>query len=135
MIRVLTMIALLFATPAWANQCGEADKEIAAYWDNYYAPENAYAFGAKIQEMVRDKDLSGLFSLVKSALKNGPTNASIADKSFEEIFSEDWVSLVLSEDAPCSPTGYRGFMLGHGMIWFNKSEAGWTIIAINGALK
>lgn len=135
--RLFFLLILTFfgISSASAEQCVEADQATADYWENYYTPEGAYAFGEQIRHLVAENDLPGLFALVNGELKNGPKTNDIADKSFEQVFNDDWVNLVLSEPSPCSPVGYRGFMLGHGMIWYTKSEDGWAVIAINGAIK
>lgn len=131
----LLFLSFFSLSSASADQCGDADQATADYWENYYTPEGAYAFGEQIRYLVTEKDLQGLFALVNGELKNGPQKKDIAEKTFHQVFNDDWVNLVLSEPSPCSPVGYRGFMLGHGMMWYTKSENGWTITAINGAIK
>ena len=71
--------------------------------------------------------LSGIFSLVQGELQNGPRKEFVANKTFKEVFDEEWILQVLGEDAPCSPIGWRGFMLGKGLIWYNKADDGWAI--------
>ena len=115
-----------------ANECSKEDKEYADFWRNYYTPEGAYAFGLKVQSLVSNEDLSGIFSLVQGELQNGPRKAFVANKTFKEVFDEEWISQVLGDNAPCSPMGWRGFMLGNGLIWYNKAEDEWAIFSING---
>ena len=80
-----------------------------------------------------DKDLSGIFSLVRGELKNGPRKKFIAQKTFKEIFDDEWVKQVLAGEAPCSPAGSRGFMLGNGLVYYDKLDGQWTIFSINSA--
>ena len=122
-----------FISPVIANECSSEDQDYADFWQNYYAPTDAYAFGVKIQNLVSNKDLSGIFSLVQGELQNGPRKQSVTNKTFKEVFNEEWIEQVLADNAPCSPVGWRGFMLGRGSIWYNKIDSGWTILSINGA--
>ena len=123
----------LLVSPVMANECSKEDKDYADFWQNYYTPEDAYAFGSKVQSLVSKQDLSGIFSLVQGELQNGPRKEFVANKTFKEVFDEEWISQVLGDNAPCSPIGWRGFMLGNGLIWYNKADDGWTIFSINGA--
>ncbi len=126
-------VSIFYAPSALASQCTKEDQEYAGFWDNYYTPDDAYSYGLKIQEMVKNEDLQGIFSLVEGELINGPQKNFIKNKSFKLIFSNEWAELVLSSEPPCKPVGYRGFMLGHGMIWYNKDEDGWKIFSMNNA--
>jgi len=69
--RFLLLICLFicWVSPVMANECSKNDHEYADFWGNYYAPEDAYAFGKKIQRLISNKDLSGIFSLVSGELK------------------------------------------------------------------
>ena len=126
-------LTILLNTPASASECSAKDNEYAASWDNYYSPEGARAFGLKIQKLVKEKDLKGIFSLVNGELQSGPRKRSLVHKSFDEVFDAAWIDLVVSQEPACSPVGWRGFMLGHGLVWYNKTEAGWNILSLNGA--
>ena len=61
---------------------------------------------------------------------------------FDDFFSRNWRSTILSIEPDCSPVGVKGYMLGRGLIWFDKSRPvgskdkveGWTIISINNDL-
>lgn len=131
---IFCLVLTTFYIPsALASQCSKEDQEYADFWDNYYSPDGAYAYGLKIQQMVKNEDLQGIFSLVKGELTNGPRKKFIKNKSFNEVFSNEWAEKVLSTEPPCGPVGWRGFMLGNGMIWYNKSKTGGNIVSINGA--
>ena len=51
----------LLVSPVLANECSKEDKEYADFWQNYYTLEDAYAFGLKVQSLVSNEDLSGIF--------------------------------------------------------------------------
>lgn len=118
-----------------AQNCTAEDRDYAKVWDNYYTPQGAYEFGAKIQKIVQAKDLDGLFRLIDGELENGPRRKFVSTRSFDDIFPQDWVRAILSDTPSCSPVGWRGFMLGSGLLWFNKIEDRWRILSINGAVK
>ena len=120
----ILFISLMYYTPSTAFNCTSEDIEYAKNWDNYYKPQEAYDFGIKIQNIIKAKDLEGLFSLVKGELQSGPRRSFIKNKSFDKIFTEEWVNSLLSSSPNCSPQGWRGFMLDSGKIWYNKSDQG-----------
>ena len=97
-------------------------------------PIGAYSFGLVVQDLVRQRDLEGLFSLVDGELSNGPRKRFVAGKSYEEIFDEKWTDVVLSEQPESEPVGWRGYMLGRGMIWYDYFESTWSIFSINRTL-
>ena len=90
-------LTLLLNTPASASECSAKDNEYAASWDNYYSPEGARAFGLKIQKLVKEKDLKGIFFLVNGELQSGPRKRSLVHKSFDEVFDAAWIDLVVSQ--------------------------------------
>ena len=99
---------------------------------DYYSPSEAFDFGSKIQDLVRDKDLEGLFNLVVGELVYGPRRSFAMSKSFDEIFDTRWVNNVLSDPPPCFPWGWRGFDLGNGTLRFDYSDPHWRIWAMSG---
>ena len=117
------------------SKCSNKDREYAKFWDNYYDPEDAYEFGRKIKKLVKDKNLEGLFTLVEGELTSGPRKRFIKGKKFSDIFSNDWRNDLLTSDSPCSPVGWRGFMLARGSVWFNRKDGKWHIFSIIGARK
>lgn len=76
-------------------------------------PDDLRKFGQKIRKSVREKNLGGLFSLVRGELVYGPRKAFVKTKSFDDIFSVEWRSKVL--EAPCYPVWRRGY----GEYWFD----------------
>jgi len=119
---------------AHAQNCTAEDKDYAKNWDGYYSPQGAYDFGVEIQRLVQAKDLDGIFRLIDGELENGPRRKFASTRSFDDIFPKEWVSAILSDTPDCAPVGWRGFMLGRGLLWFNKIEDRWRILSINGAV-
>jgi hypothetical protein len=101
---------------------------------NYYDRQEAHDFGQKIQSLIVNKDINGIYeNVLIEELQNGPRKKFISNKSFEQIFPKDWVKEVSVSEIPCDSVGWRGFMISDGRIWFDKNEKyGWTIISING---
>ena len=102
---------------------------------NYYQRQEAYDFGRKIQTLVAKKDLKGIYkNILIEELQNGPRREFIKNKSFDQIFPEEWVKKITSSEISCDSVGWRGFMISHGLIWYEKLGKGtWTIKSINGA--
>ena len=118
--------------------CSNADKDYAKVWNDYYNPEDAYKFGNIIKQIVADRDLDGLFDLVKGDLQYGPRKRFIESRTFSQVFTEEWRSAVLASEAPCQPVGWRGFTLANGLVWFNvdgRHPDTWQIIAMNDVAK
>ncbi|MDP7194596.1 MAG: hypothetical protein QF864_00205 [SAR202 cluster bacterium] len=138
----IIILGLLCCNISYAENCpdnkkiegldNETIKSYAEFWSNYYVPEEAYDFGINIQNLLKAKNLKTLFELVEGELLVGPKKSLIKDKSFDEIFSEEWVTSVLSSSSNCYPVGWRGFTLGNGNIWYAKEDNGWVIISMNG---
>ena len=134
-IPYFLFLFLVWVTPIFAAECSDRDREYAGNFGNYYDPEEARAFGKKIQGLVANKNLSEIFSLVDGELRNGPRKSFVAGRALEEVFDARWSELILSDPVSCSPVGLRGFMLGSGVIWYDKQATGWRIFAINGAVE
>ena len=130
-------LMVVFPNPLGTSAyCSDEDRKYANFWNNYYDPVDAYTFGIRIKHLVTNRDLAGLFDLVEGELQNGPRRSFIENRTFDQVFTEEWRTLVLESEAPCQPVGWRGFMLGHGMIWFqfgSDSSEVWHVFAINGA--
>ena len=58
---ILICLFVFLVSPVMANECSKEDKYYADFWQNYYTPEDAYAFGLKVQSLVSNQDLSGIF--------------------------------------------------------------------------
>ena len=103
-------------------------------------PENetAYEFGLVVQNLIKSKDMNGLFNLVDGELASGPRRSFALSKSFDEIFDGQWIIEVLKNEPPCLPAGWRGYFLGNGLLWYSYiseeiDPSNLRIHAINGA--
>lgn len=75
-------------------------------------------------------------------LINGPEKTSLGDHGFDDFFSRNWRNTILAIEPSCTPVGVKGYMLGRGLIWFDKDRPsapeneveGWTIFSINNDL-
>tara|TARA_X000000950_G_C13851614_1_gene634717 strand:+ start:768 stop:1703 length:936 start_codon:yes stop_codon:yes gene_type:complete len=112
---------LLFSSISFSSPCDDPEKNAA------------YEFGLKIQKLVKDRDIVGLYDLVDGELSNGPRRNFAISKKLDQMFDEDWINLVLRKKPECNPAGWRGYMLGYGMIWYDKFDNGFKIFGINNA--
>ena len=85
------------------DSSGRSLKDIADQWG--YDPEEAYAFGLKIQDAVRKRDLPKFFSLVDGELDYGPRRKYVENKAFHEVFPDSWRAAILKDEPPCTPFG------------------------------
>ena len=101
---------------------------------DYYDRQEAHDFGRKIQTLLAKKDIEGIYlSVLIDELQNGPRREFIENKSFDQIFPKEWVNKVIKSEIDCDSVGWRGFMISHGLIWFDRMESGkWSIKSING---
>ncbi len=106
--------------------------DIAEQWG--YDPEEAHAFGLKIQDAVRERDLTAFFSLVDGELDYGPRRKYVENKAFRDIFPDSWRTAILNDEPPCTPVGWRGFMLANGLLWYevpSKSRDTFRIVSVH----
>ncbi len=103
-------------------------------YHDYYDRQEAHDFGRKIQALIAQKDIRGIYQHVLiDELVNGPRREFIKNKSFDEIFPKEWVNEIIRSEIDCDSVGWRGFMISQGLIWFDRMENGkWTIVTING---
>ena len=80
--------------------CSEEDRKTAKFWDNAYNPEDAFNFGKKIKQIIRERNLEKLFTLVHGELKSGPRKQFIKGKDFSDIFSDKWRNNLLASKLP-----------------------------------
>ena len=101
---------------------------------DYYDRQEAHDFGRKIQTLLAKKDIEGIYmNVLIDELQNGPRREFIENKSFDQIFPKEWVNKVIKSEIDCDSVGWRGFMISHGLIWFDRMESGkWSIKSING---
>ena len=101
---------------------------------DYYDRQEAHDFGRKIQTLLAKKDIEGIYrNVLIDELQNGPRREFIEKKNFDQIFPKEWVNKVIKSEIDCDSVGWRGFMISHGLIWFDRMESGkWSIKSING---
>ena len=125
--------------PYEAYQLGKFNSGCKTGNENSGLNEKAYEFALYLQELVRTKDLASLYDNVRTKLINGPSKEQALGKSFELFFSEQWIKTVISIEPECTPVGIKGYMIGGGLIWFDRlldntekaHKNGWTIISLN----
>ncbi len=132
-------LAVLLAAPSIGSEAGSHCPEELDYYESPYDynGKEAYQFGLLIQKRIEERDLAGLFDLVDGELVYGPRQRFVAGRKFEDIFTEEWRSNMLSDEPPCDPTGWRGFLVGkRGSIRFKQSGPDtYTITHIFGAAR
>ncbi len=125
--------------PYEAYQLGKLKSGCITENENGNVNEKAYEFALYLQELIRSEDLPSLYDNVKSKLINGPSKEQTSGKNFKHFFSDQWIKTVLSIEPECTPVGIKGYMIGGGLIWFDRLRDrtnknyldGWTIISIN----
>jgi len=141
MKRLLLALLIIFTVPIPARSGIQIPNRkdcslIKKNQHDYYDRQEAYDFGRRIQSLIAKKDIRGLYKHVLiDELINGPRRAFIKNKSFDEIFPKEWINNVINTEIDCDSMsmGWRGFMISHGLIWFDRMENGkWTIKSING---
>ena len=97
------------------RRCRDWDGTAAMVTALGYNPEEVYAFGLKIQDAVRERDLAAFFSLVDGELSHGPRRKYAEGKTFSEIFPDSWRTEILNTEPPrCGGRGH----LGNGSLFF-----------------
>tara|TARA_B100000315_G_scaffold259738_1_gene316967 strand:+ start:1281 stop:2396 length:1116 start_codon:yes stop_codon:yes gene_type:complete len=102
----------------------------------------AYLFGKRIQQAVKDKDLTSIFNMVEGELAFGPRKKDALEKSFDEVFTDEWREKILSTEPMCGPQGVYGFHLGNGNLWYDTDDiddlpytgSNWNIFSIHGTI-
>ena len=128
-ILVSIIISFLITNVSYGTQ--ECTPEDEAYVvemnsDNYgtkVSTKEAYDFGILIINAVKEKNLDKLMSYVTHKKSFTTSNKALdienyREKKFENIFSKEWISLIIDSVPMCRSMGYKGWMLGNGMIWY-----------------
>ena len=121
-------LGLLWCNVSSADYCkstdivdGQSVKEYADKYKNYYVPEEAYKFGLEIQSAFKHKDVKKLLSLIKGDLRGGPEESYFIGKSFDDLFSEEYVKEILKWKPNCFPMSPKtGFILGVADLWYDR---------------
>ncbi len=138
--KLIIALLIIFTVPLAANSESQIprrkDCSLLKKKQNYdyYDRQEAHDFGRKIQTLIAKKDIQGIYkNVLIDELQNGPRREFIKNKSFDQIFPKKWVNKVINTEIDCDSIGWRGFMISHGLIWFDRMESGnWTIKSING---
>jgi len=64
----LFCVFVFVVSPVMGSECNKEEKHY-----------DAYASGLKVQSLISNEDLSGIFSLVQGELRNGPRKAFITN--------------------------------------------------------
>ena len=122
------LLSLLYITSAYAKLCSPEDEAyvIEMNSDDYgtkVSTQEAYDFGLSIINAVKEKNLDKLMSFVThkksfTTLNKALNIENYKEKKFEDIFSKQWIKLIVESTPDCRSMGYKGWMLGSGMIWY-----------------
>lgn len=129
----IIIIGLLVSNSSYAaKQCTAEDEAyvIEMNSDDYgtkVSTEEAYEFGLSIINAVKEKNLDKLMSYITHKKSFTTSNKDLdienyKEKKFENIFSKEWISLIVDSLPICRSMGYKGWMLGSGMIWYQYSR-------------
>lgn len=129
-LLILLLIVMPFAMVPWgtarAHPCDSylASPEAKNAGANKADVLAAYDFGLKIQDAIHKKDAALLLSLIKGELPyNGPRRSLIESQPFDAVFPADWQNAVLTGTPECRRTGWRGYMMAEGLIWYEKADS------------
>ena len=93
-------------------------------------PDDARDFARRLQTIIRNDDGPAFAALLDSAWR-GPDPGTIRKRGIRDTLGKAWAGRVASDDPPCAPVGWRGFMLGRGALWFRENPEGWRVTAVN----
>ena len=123
------LLILFYTNSAYAKLCSAEDEAyvIEMNSDDYgtkVSAQEAYDFGISIINTVKEKNLDKLISLVTDKKSFTTSNKALdignyKEKKFEDIFSKEWIKLIIESTPDCESMGYKGWMLGSGMIWYH----------------
>ncbi len=138
MTKIIIFFVLLFFSPQmvlaklsdFEKNC---KKEDISYPQRIDEIKEGYYFGKQIIQILNEKNLIKLYELIDGELDSGPRRTYALKTQFDDIFDKEWIDEILKQKLPCSPVGWRGYMLGNGNVWFDKYKTGWKIRSIIGA--
>ena len=133
-LRELETFDYEYQTPIFSNinNCTEEDYRYAKdVWENYYDPEIAYRFGESIKKALINKDLGTIASWIDGELDSGFRKETALSLRFDEVIPREDVLVIMGEQSPCQPVGWRGFMLGYGQAWYDCRDTTCSIRSIS----
>lgn len=113
---------LFFSSISFSSPCDDPEENAA------------YEFGLKIQKLVKDRDIVGLYDLVDGELSYGPRRNFAISKKFDQMFDEEWIGKIMNDTPSCFSIGWRGYEIGNWSIRYDKFDNGFKITSINNAL-
>ena len=133
------IVSLLFSNIALAKNCTEKEEQYAIedskiYGDKRtYKAEEAYNVGQEIVNIFKAKDIEKLISMFDGELKEGPLLSYFKNKTFDEVFKQDFQDLIVNSKINCNiASSNLGFTLGNTLLWFDKSKDNrWVIRRIH----
>ena len=91
-----------------------------------------------IIDAFKEKDVSKIADMVAERTHNGPSQAYVRKSIFDDLFSNETRERIISLEGTadqCVPMGYKGSMIGGGMIWLEYVPEDWTddvqVISLN----
>ena len=97
-LLAIVVLGLLFFNVSYAENCPDDmkvegfDQTLKSYVEEvhggYFVPEESYKFGLEIQEVVKNKDLKKLLSLIKYDLISGPKMSFFDTTPLGELYFE-----------------------------------------------
>ncbi len=127
----IIFLGLLLCNFAFAEYYTKEDQEYIANMKKAEVAkqtvEEAYKFGLGIQKAVEDKDMKKLLSYVGDKLDL----SYFQNKSFDEVFTEEFRTRILSDETGGQRVGWRGWMLGDGAVWYDGYRDSFSITAFN----
>ena len=111
--------------------CTDEDWDYAKSWDNYYDPEMAFRFGEVIQKILINKDIEGLIEIIEGELTGGFRKTVARSSSFEKVLQRNTIISIVGHKPNCSPVGWRGFMIGNGLAWYQCNKTSCELTSID----
>lgn len=111
-----SMKAILAACHKAANRnCSDTALKNGLFWK--VDSEALYLFTQGIVDAVEKKDLAAFRTHIKGELSKGLRNRYMDEKTFSEVFTDDFRNTILEYGATCYVHSWRGVALGRGEIW------------------
>lgn len=100
---------------AASRNCSDTALKNGLFWK--VDSEALYRFTQSIVDAVENKDLAAFRTHIKGELSRGVRNRYMDDKTFSEVFTDDFRNTILEYGATCYVHSWRGVAMGRGEIW------------------
>lgn len=91
-----------------------------------------------IIDAFKEKDVHKIANMMADRTHNGPSQAYVRKSEFDNLFSDETRQRIISVEGTadqCVPMGYKGSMIGGGMIWLDYVPEDWAdevqVISLN----